>query len=191
MEQAAAIIRSGVAEAQTIPTEKPPPDPEAFRAVFEEFFPRLRAYYLSHGFAPSDADDLSQSTLLNVYRAWNDFRAEGALESWIFSAARNAAYDARRRRARRPEGGEVDVELPDPAARPDAVAAEKQTLGRVVESLRALPSRMRACLLLRVQRDLSYKDIGERLGISERTVRVQVWMARRRLRGAAGVEVEP
>lgn len=158
-------------------------DIDGFRETFETFFPRLCRYFRSRGFSATDADDLSQTTLWNVYRSWDSFRGEGSLEGWIYAVARNTAADEGRRRTRRRETDPPDDQYPIPPAAETDLAA-REAAQRLVHALRALPARMRACLLLRVQKDLPYKEIAARLGVSEFTVKVQIWLARKRLREA-------
>ena len=155
---------------------------EAFHETFRVYFPRLVRYFRSRGFSSAEAEDLSQTALWNVYRAWGSLRAGGSLEAWIYAVARNAAADEGRRRSRRRETGPPDEGVPGTDVTAEAEHAHREEAGRAVRALRALPARMRACLLLRVQDDLSYKEIAFRLGISEVTVKVQIWLARKRLR---------
>jgi RNA polymerase sigma-70 factor (ECF subfamily) len=154
-----------------------------FQEVFLEYFPRLRRFFRSRGFSAAEAEDLSQTTLWNVYRSWESFRGEGSLESWIYAAARNAATDELRRGARRRETDPPDEGMAT-APTAEADVAGRETAERLGEALRKLPARMRACLLLRVQKELPYREIARRLGISEITVKVQIWLARKRLREA-------
>ena len=153
-----------------------------FREVFLEYHPRLFRYFRSLGFASEDADDLCQTALLNVYRGRGNVRDATLFTPWVYSIARNAARDAWRKRndARSEALEDRDVEAPAPSAEREVV--EKEKLERVREGLAALPARMRACFLLRVQEELPYEEIAERLSLSAGTVKVQVWNARRRLR---------
>jgi len=153
-----------------------------FENVFRDFFPRLRGFFRSHGFSSDDAEDLSQKTLWNVYRAWEQFRGEGSLAGWIYAAGRNVARDEWRRRGRAAKAELPSEEIADPAVDAEESVRAKQMSERAAAALAALPVRMRACLLLRVQEELSYREIGRRLGISEATVKVQIWMARKKLR---------
>lgn len=158
-------------------------DPKEFQETFLEFFPRLRSFFRTCGFSTADAEDLSQTTLWNVYRAGEQFRGEGSLESWIYAAARNAARDEWRRRSRR-EDQAPDREPQEPGSPADAILASRQELSETVRELLAMPTGMRTCLLLRVREGLSYRDIGRRLSLSAHTVKVQIWNARRRLKSA-------
>ena len=156
---------------------------EDFHDIFVEFFPRLRSFFKSCGFQTADAEDLSQTTLWNVYKSREQFQARGGLDAWIYSIARNVARDEWRRRGRSAET--EPVEETRPAAEPSAAdrATDRQDLHRTIAAMSKLPARMRTCLLLHVQQELPYGEIARRLGLSLPTVKVQIWNARRRLRG--------
>ncbi len=94
------------------------------------------------------------------------------------------ALDEWRRRGRLRETDPPLEGIPDRATGAEEALAARQDSDRIADALAALPNRMRACLLLRVQEELSYREIAGRLGISEATVKVQIWMARKRLKGA-------
>ena len=162
----------------------PSPGLDAFHEVFLEYFPRLRSYFGSQGFSTQDAEDLGQKTLWNVYQAWDQFRGDGNLQGWIYAAGRNVAADEWRRRGRRRETQAPSEETRDHAPDIEETLVSRQESERVTGALSRLPGRMRACLLLRFQNELSYREIAERLGISQATVKVQIWMARKRLKGA-------
>jgi RNA polymerase sigma-70 factor (ECF subfamily) len=155
---------------------------EDFRETFREFFPRLRSYFLAHGFAASDAEDLSQNALWSVYRSKETFRGEGSLDAWVYTIARNLARDEWRKRGRAFAQEPLDEAIPDAAPSPQDRTEDRLELDRTVAALARLPTRMRACLLLHVQQNLSYGEIATRLSLAVPTVKVQIWNARRRLR---------
>lgn len=161
----------------------PTADPrEDFRAVFERFFPRLRSFFVASGFQPADADDLSQTALLAVYKAREEFRGEGSLDAWVYSIARNVARDEWRRRGRASEIEPLAETIPDPRPAIDDEHEGRHDLARTIAALSKLPTGMRTCLLLHVQQGLPYREIARRLSLSLPTVKVQIWNARRRLR---------
>jgi len=160
-----------------------PGEREPFRAVFEEMFPRLRSFFRASGFQAADAEDLSQTALWIVYKSRGQYRGDGSFDAWVYTIARNVARDEWRRRGRRTEEDPVDEATPDESPSAEAQAADRQDLSRTVHALGKLPARMRACLLLHVQQGLSYGEIARRLSLATPTVKVQIWNARRRLRG--------
>jgi RNA polymerase sigma-70 factor, ECF subfamily len=162
----------------------PPGDAEDFREIFDQFFPRLRSFFLAGGFPAADAEDLSQTALWNVYRSRGELRSEGSLASWIYSIARNLARDEWRKRGRQGvmESVPETVESPEPSAA--EVAEQRDELERTRRALALLPHGMRTCLLLQVQQGLAYQEIADRLGLALPTVKVQIWNARKRLRSS-------
>jgi RNA polymerase sigma-70 factor (ECF subfamily) len=171
-----------------------PADPQSgredFHDLFVELFPRLRSFFRSCGFQAADAEDLSQTTLWNVYRSREQFRGGGGgLDAWVYSIARNAARDEWRRRGRNAEVEPVEEDHPVEGPSAADEAAGRQDLQRTVAALAKLLGRMRTCLLLHVQQGLAYGEVAKRLGLSLPTVKVQIWNARRRLRSL--LEEEP
>jgi RNA polymerase sigma-70 factor, ECF subfamily len=167
---------------------------EEFHDLFVELFPRLRSFFRACGFQAADAEDLSQTTLRNVYRSREQYRGgggeSGGLDAWVYSIARNVARDEWRRRGRSAEMEPVEETLPaeDPSAADRA--AGREDLKRTVAALSKLPLGMRTCLLLHVQQELPYGEVARRLGLSLPTVKVQIWNARRRLRSLRMAEDE-
>jgi len=163
---------------------------EEFRGVFVELFPRLRSYFRACGFQGADADDLSQTALWIVYRSRGQFRGDGDFDAWVYSIARNVARDEWRRRGRAGEEP-VSEAIPDRVPSAEIWTTGRQDLRRTLDALAKLPAGMRACLLLRAQEGLSYREIGRRLSLAVPTVKVQIWNARRRLRSLLEEERAP
>jgi len=174
------------------PVEPLPQDErEEFRSLFVELFPRLRSFFRSCGFQPADAEDLSQTTLWTVYRSRGQFRGDGSFDAWVYSIARNVARDEWRRQGRSREEEPLSETIPDDVPSADTQTTDRQDLKRALDALAKLPAGMRACLLLHVQKGLSYREIGQRLSLAVPTVKVQIWNARRRLRSLLEGEEPP
>jgi RNA polymerase sigma-70 factor (ECF subfamily) len=124
----------------------------------------------------ADAQDISQDVFLKLYRNLSKLDP-AAHSSWLYRVTVNACHDQRRRR--RPEtpveeAGEVQAKGSNPDE--ELSAAERR---RVLElSLRMLPEKERAALVLRDLEGLSTEETAEILGSSEATVRSQVSKAR-------------
>jgi len=163
----------------------PPQDSETARWFAEEVQPHesiLRSYLRRKFPGLQDVDDVVQESFLKILKA----RIDGKLRSargFLFTAARNAALDGFRRR--RPEYHEtIGEDLPlcvleDSPGVAEIVSLE-QELNLLAEAIEALPLRCRQVLKLRKIYGLSHKEIAIQLGISERTVNVQVGLGVRR-----------
>ena len=130
------------------------------------------------------AEDLVQATLSRLYVAWPRFRQMRNPEGYVRRALVNALVDESRRPWRRERS---HAELPEPAADHEAVSP-----GRVEalnEALAALPTRMRAALVLRYFHDLSVEDTADALGCSQGTVKSQTARGIDRLRVVLGAHL--
>ena len=128
----------------------------------------------------SAADDIVQMTFVQAYTRLETFRAESSFKTWIFSVALNLCRDRARFEKRRANVSVDDVLEREPSAAP---SLEETILGATVERrVAALPDRQRSVLGLRIWGDLSFREIGSMLGITENSAKVSYHHAIRRLR---------
>jgi RNA polymerase sigma factor (sigma-70 family) len=143
----------------------------ALRAYVQRAFPGVR-----------DVDDVVQDSLLRIWTA-RAGRQIGCARAFLFKIARHRALDLLRHDDASPfvavrdlAGLSVAEDGPSPA---DALStAEKIEL--VAEAVAALPDRCREIVVLRKLQLLSQREVATRLGLSERTVEVQVARGARR-----------
>lgn len=134
----------------------------------------------------ADADDAAQETFLRVYRALPSYDPERPFLPWLRRIAWNCGLSVRRdRRAGVPAvSGEPLPEPADPAAGPEAEAAENEEKRRVADAMAELPAELRTVLVMRAVEGLSYAEIAEAAGIPGGTVMSRLSRARKRLMAA-------
>jgi RNA polymerase sigma-70 factor (ECF subfamily) len=145
-------------------------------AAFEELFRRhyRRVYEVLYRLVGDDADDLAQEVFLRLYRR-PPTADETDLAGWLYRVSTNVGYNALRSRRRltryRDLLGAVTGALgwrrtpPDPAAE----AERRDEQARVRAALARLNERQAAILVLRYS-GLSYREIGESLGVATGSV---------------------
>lgn len=134
----------------------------------------------------ADADEVAQETLLAAYDAASSFRGEGSVRSWLFGIARRVCarrLEVRTRQARR---AEMITALGDDARGIDAMVDEQRTGARIRTALEALRPTEREAVVLRYERDLSFREVADACGIDEAAARKRVGRALDRLRGMIG-----
>jgi RNA polymerase sigma-70 factor (ECF subfamily) len=168
---------------------------ESFRALFESYYPAVRFYFVRRGFSPEDCRDLAQDVFVAVHAGISSLHEEDAFVAWLFAIARRVAarhLDRIRNpvRAASSAAGEESFDAPSPEPSPLGAMLDQEKIEIMRAALEELPERMRECVRERLVGELSYREIGERLGISENTVAVHVHRAmkimRTRLRGFFG-----
>lgn len=120
---------------------------------------------------PQTAGDLAQDAFLRLARL-PDGEAVQNPAGLLYVVADRIALDHCRatRRQRLREVGPPDEELPAAGPGADAVVERNQTMARLRGAIDALPPKTREVFLLYHVEGLPYRAIGERLGISPRTV---------------------
>ena len=129
------------------------------------------------------AQDVVQDAFLKAFRGLAGFRHEASFRTWLLTIVANETRGALRRRKRRrestlEEGNEPESGQPSPAEVVDlAVEAE-----RARDLLRRLPEKQRLSVTLRIEEDLSFREIGAIIDSSEGAARVNYFHGIRRLR---------
>ena len=125
----------------------------------------------------AEADDAVQETLLAAHAGFDDFRSEGSVRAWLFGIARRRCARVKERR------GTVQVERD---ASDERTADDLLEVRRRAERARDLLERVRPtereALLLRYGGELSFREVGEAVGIDEATARKRVSRGLARLR---------
>lgn len=143
---------------------------ELFTRLFRDSHESLRRYVRRFVGSEETADDIVQDAFLRTY-----VRAEGIRtpRAFLFSTARNLAFDARRsRRAQRTDslGDFEGLSVVTAHESPEARALEEERSRLLREAIEQLSPQCRAVFTLRVFHQLSYKEIAQRLGLSPKTV---------------------
>ena len=124
-----------------------------------------------------DAQDCLQETFLSALRAYPRLRHADNLRAWLYTIAQRKATDAVRTRIRH-RAGEIDGVAEGRLASEPQPPPDDGLWG----SVRALPAKQRAAVVHRFVFDLAYREVGERMGISEEAARQNVSAGLRRLR---------
>ncbi len=157
----------------------------AFEEIVRRYQKRVYAVALRIVRRHDVADDVAQDTFIRAWRALASFDLARPFGPWICRIAANLAVNHVRSPRAREEGlPEGHDQGPAPAA--DALervldAEAQAVLGR---ALLALPAEQRTVFVLRVNEELSYKEIAESLELSIGTVMSRLSRAREKLREA-------
>ena len=133
--------------------------------------------FLVASVGPADAEDCLQETLLSALRAYPRLRHADNLRAWLYTIAHRKATDTVRSRQRHPA-----VDLDGVAERNLASPPHRSSDDGLWTSVRGLPAKQRAAVVHRFVFDLAYREVGERMGISEEAARQNVSAGLRRLR---------
>ena len=160
-------------------------DEGALRMIIHRHHGRLVGYLASQLGAQAVAEELALEVFVRLHRAATRWRPEAKLSTYLFHIAHNLMLNERRRRARKPTSPMESAPEPGDGSHDSdrAVADIQEAFQRAVLTL---PDEQRAAILLLVQQDLSYEEIGKVMGVSVASVKTWVHRARLQLRKAMG-----
>jgi RNA polymerase sigma-70 factor (family 1) len=163
-------------------------DAAAFTEIYERYWSRLLAYAMGVIRQQSDAEDIVQELFVSIWRRRRELHVERALSTYLYNSIRylairhiekNSTYSDYLQRL-----GFWIAGMGAPDVEADLHGRELQR--QIDQLIQELPEKMREVFVLSRRQHLSYKEIAERLSISEETVRKQVYKSLQILRTRLG-----
>jgi RNA polymerase sigma factor (sigma-70 family) len=151
---------------------------EAFEKLYRQYVKDVYHYALALLRNPADAEDVTQTTFLNAYRAFQRGEEIRKPQNWLIKIAHNVARSRYARSSRRVKEVPLDEHI-EQLALPDE---ERPNVEGVLRALGRLPFNQRAALVMRELEGRSYAEIGDTLGVSVAAVETLIFRARRSLR---------
>src|ERR671922_2632342 len=149
----------------------------AFERIYRRHVGDVYHYALAVMRNPADAEDVTQTTFMNAYRAFQRGERPEKPQNWLIAIAHNVCRQRFRQSARRPS----EVAFEDDIA--DAIVEEETPSGEDIRrALGHLAFNQRAALVMRELEGRSYAEIAEILDVSTSAVETLIFRARRALR---------
>jgi len=147
---------------------------EALVSLISDWKNPIYVYFLRSLSNSADADDLTQKFFHRVYKGAASYQPNGKVSSWLFTIARNLLIDEFKKRSRRPK----ESSLPDYPIADESDSRQIELKEILSHELTKLPENQRTALLLRVQQELSYREIAEIMQANETNVKTWIFRAR-------------
>jgi RNA polymerase sigma-70 factor (ECF subfamily) len=157
-------------------------DDDAVRDLYARHGRRMYAYALRLTNDPATAEDVTQNTLITVWRAIGSFRGEGRLIAWLLGIVHHTAMKSIRGTSAYTDPPEEDV-LPDHQPSPQEQAEGLEMKRWVRDGLASLSLEHRTVLELVFYQGLSLNEVAEILDCPLGTVKSRLSHARQQLRG--------
>src|SRR4051794_15733071 len=149
-----------------------------FENLYRDHVGGVYRYALAVTGNTSDAEDVTQTTFLNAFRAFE--RGERPLkpQNWLMTIAHNVCRQRARHSASRPS----EVEYDDRVSEARTAADDVPTATDIRRALARLPYTQRATLVMRELEGRSHTEIAEVLGLTVQATEMLAFRARRALR---------
>ncbi len=167
-----------------------------FHNVIEENYQRVYGVIYRLLDDSQEAEDLAQDTFVNAYRAWEDFRGESQVYTWLYRIAVNLTKNRLERIGRRrqfhgysldepvedDEGDQRQRHIEDWSHAPEELSEQTELGELIAQYVRGLRTDYKEVIILRDYEGLSYEEIAQIVGCSLQAVKSRLFRARSLLR---------
>jgi len=131
------------------------------------------------------SEDLTQEVFLKVYKNLDDIDVTRNFSSWILTIARNASYDHIKKQSKLVLVDNVDAGI---ETSPENDYLKSEFKNSIDNYVLELPEHLSTLIFMKYFEELSYKEISERQDIDIKTVKSQLYDARRKLMKLMDIE---
>lgn len=162
-------------------------DDHAFEQLYHRYQRRIGAYIYGMVHDHGRAEDITQDVFMSALRRMRATETPIAFKPWVYEIAKNACIDAFRRSKRAEEisydadDGSERLHLVSKGPTPEAAVDTRMSLDHLRGAFGGLSEAHHQILVMRELEGLSYRQIGEQLGMSRPSVESTLFRARRRL----------
>ncbi len=159
---------------------------EEFLQLYDTEMARVYRYVRYHVRSEEEAEDITADVFHRALRHWPRMRGQlSSPRAWLLKIASNRLADFYRRRQVRQIFSLFKVgSVASPHTGPEEAAVQQEEVAVLLSKVAQLSARDQAVLALRFAGEMSHREIGQALGISEEASAVALLRALRRLRRA-------
>ena len=144
---------------------------EAFRLIYEQYARDLLTLAASLMGCPTGAENVVQDVFIRLVQAPSGLRRPGNLRAWLVTCAANRCRDLQRKEhsLRRTAAQSVAQSEYGQVDSPVRMVIQDEDIRRVSGALNTLPYEQRETIVLRVQGDLTFRQIARLQKVSPKT----------------------
>jgi RNA polymerase sigma-70 factor (ECF subfamily) len=166
--------------------------PAAFDRLLQKYYPRVLNFICRYGVTREAAEDLTQDVFLKIYKAAANYRPRSKFQTWAFTIARNAAFNAKRS-VRKDHvaleeefdsgtGVSVRQVADDRGKNASQLMVDEEERRAIEAALASLPENQRTAVLLKRFEQMSYEEIAGVMNCSVMSVKSLLNRAKETLR---------
>lgn len=146
---------------------------DALAQVYRELQPKIYAYFFIKTSNSAIAEDLTQDVFYEATKSIHTYRGEAALSTWLFKIANNLLKKHyRKKHYEKSLLTKIEAQPTIPLFTTEQLIELKDESKRLLIKIEQLAPPFKEIMLLRIVGELSFKEIGDLLELSENYVRV-------------------
>ena len=151
---------------------------DGFEALYKEYYPDVRRFLLKMTAGDVElSEEITQETFYQAFLAIDKFKHESSVFTWLIAIAKNQLFTYYHKRKK-----EFSIVTESPIFFDDNKIMKQELVEIAFNIIAKLPGTTSEIMLLRIVSGFSYKQISQRLGVSEGSARVLYCRGRIELR---------
>ncbi|MFY0605420.1 MAG: RNA polymerase sigma-70 factor [Cyclobacteriaceae bacterium] len=158
-------------------------DTRAFELVFNQFYGLLKSYAMRFMDDPEDAEEIVQEVFVKFWEKCESIAPDSSIKSYLYRSVHNTCLNTIKHEKVKDSYRQYMVHMMEEASEDDFNEKETENLQkRIYDAVDDLPPRCSEIFKLSRFDGLKYQEIADHLGISIKTVEVQMGKALKNLR---------
>lgn len=150
-------------------------DKQAFAEIYDRYWEQMSLYVLKITRSFEDACDIVQDVFVSIWRRRHEINISGFMKAYLLKSVHNLSIRYIEKNINRKEFLQSLSAYCEKFETPTTDSLEFRELeSRLADAVATLPHKMQEVYVLSRHENLSYKEIAQRLGIAETTVKKQV-----------------
>ena len=163
--------------------------PSAFDGLFELYATKVYRFAFSFLKSREDSEGVVQDTFLKIWEKRQTIDLNQSFKSWLFTIAYNNVMTKFREKLKEKKYREYILTSASEHYDQEQVLLSDDLLDQVLKIVDKLPQRRKQIFLLRKEKNLTYKAISEKLGISLKTVENNINQSIKFIKSHIGTDV--
>lgn len=154
----------------------------SFTILYEQQYERLFRFALHFVPDPEDCEDILADVFVAVWSNWDSLKKVDHLNSYLYTSIKNRCLKMLNKQNHFEEYIEdLHIHLSIDPTTPETILHSEEVKKVIENALNQLPKRCKLIFLMLKEEDLTYKEVADVLGISEKTVQAQQIIAKKKL----------
>jgi len=162
-------------------------DRSAFSYIYKEYFNALCTYALNYFEDKEDVKNIVQDVIISLWENRSKAKEIKTLRSYLFGSVHNQCLNyLKHKRVVEKHQAEISFTLLELSLKTVDYLESSEEVNGILQTIESLPEQTRNVFKMKRFEELSYKEIAEKLGISDRTVDTHMTKAMRLLKEKLG-----
>lgn len=149
--------------------------------IYKEYYPIVYKYLMCLTNNSDIAEELTQETFYKMIKKINTFRGDSKISVWLCEIAKNLWYDELRKKKRIIIECEENEQIPS-NQNVEEEFIKKEESEKIIEKIDEMDEFTKRVIYLRLNSEVSFKEIGDILGKTETWARVTFYRGKQKIK---------